>query len=100
MQTLMPAKFIWMKPLTSLQIELAGDALLPLMLAEPATYQALGSSLLAAQAHDPRAQAAIHSALGGLAAAGVSDLSRASKRTFRQRLCRMVADVRGLLKVK
>ena len=88
-------------------VELAADALLPLLMSEPATYQALAASLAAAQL-DPAAQQRVAGALAGVLAGqqlqgapgGTPDRGRANKRLFRQALSSMVTDVRGLVRMR
>lgn len=81
------------------KVELAGDALLPLLLADPATYQSVGKWLLDNQ-QDERSRQAIYQSLGSLVSCGVSDISRQSMRLFRKQLGKVVCGVRGLLKLK
>jgi hypothetical protein len=96
-------------------VELASDALLPLLLAEPSAFQPL-SSVLSAAAAAPggggRGPEAVAGALGGLGAwlgaraAGDAGgeagggLSRGLQRDFRQRMCQLVSDVRAFTKVR
>lgn len=97
-------------------MELASDALLPLLLAEPSAFQPLGASLVAAVSAapggDPRAAEAMSSALSSLAGwlqartaqaangeAG-GGLSRQLQRDFRQQMCQLVADVRAFTKLR
>ncbi|EFJ51675.1 hypothetical protein VOLCADRAFT_116320 [Volvox carteri f. nagariensis] len=104
-------------------VELAGDALLPLLQAEPAAFGNLGAALV--QSSDPRVADQVGAALDKLlaptdppgtasaaaAAAAVAaasmgldprtfDLSRLSRRVFRERLCGVVSELRGLLRVR
>lgn len=99
-------------------VELSADALLPLLLAEPAHFGPLSAAIsTAAGAHgEPRASAAVADALSQLGvwlqshaervAAGPADgaagnsMMRTAARQFRQRLSQMVADVRGLIRVR
>jgi hypothetical protein len=100
-------------------VELAADALLPLLLAEPAAFGALSTSMAAAAAGahgDARAASAVSSALAQLGSwlqghadqlaavpadrASSSSVMRARAREFRQQLSRLVADVRGLIRIR
>jgi hypothetical protein len=100
-------------------VELSADALLPLLLAEPAAFGPLSAHIAASAgaAGEPRAATAVANALsqlGGwlqghadqLAAgpAGEGDAGYASMRSasrqFRQQLFKMVADVRGLIRLR
>jgi hypothetical protein len=80
--------------------ELAGDALLPLTLLEGQAFQGVCAVVAAAQ--EPGAQAAVLHSLARFQAAvgGVAENNRASRRLFRESLCAMVADVRGLVRVR
>jgi hypothetical protein len=98
-------------------IELASDALLPLLLAEPSTFQPLAAALAAAAAAaapvgGQRSADAVTSALGALGAwlgqrtsdeasgeAGGGP-SRGLQRDFRQQMCQLVADVRAFTKMR
>lgn len=90
-------------------IELAADALLPLLLAEPSAFSPLGNSLVAA-VMQPRAAVAVSSALTHLAAwleaysqqhVGVGGgIGRKPQQQFRQLLCETLASVRGLIKMR
>ena len=89
-------------------VELAADALLPLLLSEPATYQSLAASLASAQ-QDPATAARVVAALAGVlqgqqpgaqGGGSLPDLGRASKRLFRQSLSQTVSDVRGLVRLR
>lgn len=108
---LLPCRRLLLEDAPQDEVELASDALQPLLCCDPATYTSLAQQLVAAQAaHDPAAAHRIHDALGGLlatqaqagAVGGGSPgvLSRQSKRAFRQALCRVVADVRALTRVR
>ncbi|KXZ52946.1 hypothetical protein GPECTOR_8g320 [Gonium pectorale] len=110
-------------------VELAGDALLPLLQCDPAAFAGLGAAMV--QSADPRVAGQVGAALTRLvtpdpppgsaaagapgaaavaaAAAAVSrlgldprclDLSRLSRRAFRERLCSVVSELRGLLRVR
>ncbi|KAF8068447.1 xpo4 [Scenedesmus sp. PABB004] len=99
-------------------VELAADALLPLLLAEQSAFGPLSASVAAAAgAHgDPRAAAAVTAALAKLGgwlqghadqlAAGPAEgdaggaVLRAAARQFRQQLSQTVADVRGLIRMR
>jgi len=99
-------------------VELASDALLPLLLADPSAFQPLAASLIttvsSAQGADPRAADALTGALaslagwlreraGGAAANGEAaggGLGRQLQRDFRQRMCQLVADVRAFTKMR
>eukprot|EP00878_Enallax_costatus_P024514 GHUV01026164.1.p1 GENE.GHUV01026164.1~~GHUV01026164.1.p1 ORF type:complete len:1105 (+),score=386.39 GHUV01026164.1:1431-4745(+) len=99
-------------------VELAADALLPLLLAEPANFGPLSTAVAAAAGvnGDPRASAAVANALSQLGswlqthseqlAAGPangdagSTMLRTAARQFRQRLSQMVADIRGLIRLR
>lgn len=109
-------------------VELAADALLPLIETEEGSYRQLAGALLASQAaHDARTHDAVSQSLAKLlpatllqaaagdeaaaaaaaAAASGSQLqryqllsNRANKRKFRECLCTVVAEVRGLIRTK
>jgi hypothetical protein len=80
--------------------ELAGDALLPLTLLEGGSFQGVCAAVAAQQ--EPRTHAAVVASLGQFQAAvgGVADNSRPSRRLFRESLCAMVANVRGLIRTR
>eukprot|EP00879_Flechtneria_rotunda_P024022 GHRR01025444.1.p1 GENE.GHRR01025444.1~~GHRR01025444.1.p1 ORF type:complete len:325 (+),score=127.28 GHRR01025444.1:372-1346(+) len=96
-------------------VEMAADAVLPLLLAEPASFGALSASMTAAAGArgEVRAATAVSKALSQLgswlqqhaeqvaaAPAGeraASIVMRNATRQFRQQLSQMVADVRGLV---
>ena len=98
-------------------VELAADALLPLLLAEPAAFGPLASSITAAASAsgEQRAATAVSGALsrlgswlqghadavaavGGPVAGGSA--MRTAMRQFRQQLSQVVADVRGLIRLR
>ncbi len=86
---------------------MAADALLPMLLSEPGTYQRVAAALLAAHADEPHVAATISKSLSqlvsgeGLAALQAPDpMSRDALRRFRERLTKMVADVRGLVHMR
>ncbi|GIL61595.1 hypothetical protein Vafri_16032, partial [Volvox africanus] len=112
-------------------VELAGDALLPLLQSDPVAFSNLGAALV--QSSTPRVANQVGAALAKLlapaethgsataatgatapgaaaatAAAAASlgldprtfDLSRLSRRAFRERLCGVVSELRGLLRVR
>lgn len=99
-------------------VELSADALLPLLLAEPANFGPLSTAMASAAAvhGEARASAAVTHALAQLGcwlqshaeqvAAGPADgdavnsMMRSAARQFRQRLSQVVADVRGLIRVR
>ncbi|GLI66389.1 hypothetical protein VaNZ11_010181 [Volvox africanus] len=109
-------------------VELAGDALLPLLQSDPVAFSNLGAALV--QSSTPRVANQVGAALAkllaptetlgtataatgatapGVAAAAAAclgldprtfDLSRLSRRAFRERLCGVVSELRGLLRVR
>lgn len=99
-------------------MELAADAVLPLLLSEPANFGPLSAAIAAAAgAHgDPRATSVVANALSQLGswlqthsdqlAAGPADgdagssMLRTAARQFRQQLSQTVADVRGLIRLR
>ncbi|GLC45912.1 hypothetical protein PLESTM_001800600 [Pleodorina starrii] len=102
-------------------VELAGDALLPLLQSDPAAFGSLGAALVQSAdprvAHqvgasltrllaptDPPGPAAAAAATAAAASLGLDprslDLSRVSRRAFRERLCGVVGELRGLLRVR
>lgn len=100
-------------------VELAADALLPLLLAEPAAFGPLSAHIAASAgaSGEPRAATAVANALAQLGgwlqqhaeqlAAGPAregDAGHAARRQaarqFRQQLSKMVADVRGLIRLR
>jgi hypothetical protein len=97
-------------------MELASDALLPLLLSEPSAFAplsaALASAAAGAQGGDPRAGEAVAGALSALgawlqartaeAAGGEAGggLGRQLQRDFRQRMCQLAAEVRAFTKVR
>lgn len=94
------------------EVELAADALQPLLCCDPVTYANLAAQLVATQAAaDPAAGERVRVALSELVTAqqaqevalgrgGGGVLSRQTKRAFRQALCAVVADVRALTRVR
>lgn len=84
-------------------VETAADALLPLVLCEPAEYSRLSAALANAQpaagvgARIARALAALHPAGGAM---GPAELNRQTKRAFRSRLCSAVSEVRSLIRMR
>jgi hypothetical protein len=99
-------------------VELSAVALLPLLLSEPASFALLSASIAAAAAGpqgDARAAQAVESALAQLGsglqghaavlaasqdAASSSNSMRTATRQFRQQLCQLVSDVRGLIRMR
>jgi hypothetical protein len=96
-------------------VELSGVALLPLLLSEPSAFGPLSTSITQAAGAqgDARAAQAVGAALAQLgqglqahsaALAGSRDsaanVMRAATRQFRQHLCQLVADVRGLIRMR
>ena len=81
--------------------EQAADALLPLMLCEPAGYQRIGQSLLVGQVDDAT-RGRIAEALGALTTANGLQPScdRVNLRRFRRNLHSFLTNVRGLLRTK
>jgi hypothetical protein len=81
--------------------ELAADSLLPLTLMEPGVFQAAGGALVSGQ-REERTRQAVSEALARLqgVVGGLVDSSRASRRVYREALCKMVADVRGLVRTR
>ena len=80
-------------------VEAAADALLPMILLEPGSYQAIGEELLQGQ-KDEQARAALLRALNHLMAGGgvTGSLDRKNKKRFRANLHHFVGDVKGLLR--
>ncbi|KAG2428456.1 hypothetical protein HXX76_011575 [Chlamydomonas incerta] len=103
-------------------VEQAGDALLPLLQSDPAAFASLGQALVQGReeagapaaaprwpswsARRPAAQGREEAGAAVAAASGLGldprslDLSRLSRRVFRERLCGVVAELRGLLRVR
>lgn len=96
-------------------VELSAVALLPLLLSEPSAFGPLSASIAQAAGAqgDARAAQAVGAALAQLgqglqahsaALAGSQDsaanVMRAATRQFRQQLCQLVADVRGLIRMR
>jgi hypothetical protein len=98
-------------------VELSAVALLPLLLSEPSAFGPLSGSIAQAAGAqgDARASQAVATALSQLgqgleahaaALAGTRDTAassnsmRSATRQFRQQLCQLVADVRGLIRMR
>ncbi|KAL6757386.1 armadillo-type protein [Haematococcus lacustris] len=88
-------------------VELAADALQPLLLVEPAAYADLAGQIIQVQQHDASLKEHITAAMASLVrppaggqADGPSHGSRVSRRAFRQTLCQAVSSVRGMLQVR
>lgn len=98
-------------------VELSAVALLPLLLSEPSAFAPLSSSIAQAAGAqgDARAAQAVGAALSQLGqgleahaaalagsrdSAASSNSMRAATRQFRQQLCQLVADVRGLIRMR
>jgi hypothetical protein len=97
-------------------MELASDALLPLLLAEPQAFQPLAASLVAAASGGPGGDARAGEAVsGGLAALGAwlqartseaaggeagGGVGRQLQRDFRQRMVQLATDVRAFTRVR
>lgn len=98
-------------------VELSAVALLPLLLSEPSAFAPLSSSIAQAAGAqgDARATQAVAAALSQLGqgleahaaalagsrdSAASSNSMRAATRQFRQQLCQLVADVRGLIRMR
>eukprot|EP00798_Chlamydomonas_sp_ICE-L_P020913 gene20913-27759_t len=82
-------------------VELAADALLALILSDPATYQAM-TTAVASSIKDSSASIRAVTALGSvLPPAGAHmDLSRQTRWNFRNEFCAVVATVRGLVRMR
>mmetsp|Transcript_8412 Transcript_8412/g.20185 ORF Transcript_8412/g.20185 Transcript_8412/m.20185 type:complete len:113 (+) Transcript_8412:1437-1775(+) len=81
----------------------AADALLPLLLASPETYQALGHSLLStrsAAGDGATAQQTLAEALGELVDGLHDGISRTERRKFRSRLSKFLVTVRGIVRTR
>jgi hypothetical protein len=94
-------------------VEQAADALQPLIITEPQAYTILAGRLVQqAQQQDMAAGSRISNSLASLVAVassggqpgaaqhGPAHAGRQSKRVFRQTVCQVVSDVRGLLQVR
>eukprot|EP00873_Tetraselmis_striata_P034404 jgi/Tetstr1/454668/TSEL_041558.t1 len=81
----------------------AADALLPLLLSAPDTYQALGNALLSQrqQAGDASSsQEALAQALGALVAGIQDGTTRVERRKFRSGLAKFLVAVRGIVRTR